>query len=104
MRNENSEPIAAGSLDDPAKQFREFAAECMELARTARSLEKRKVYLEMARVWHQMALRWEKRLQRSLPSRRHQSKVMAFSNVVLIGSGHWRGERAKDNEQDLCHR
>jgi hypothetical protein len=62
VRNENSEPIAAGSLDDPAKQFREFAAECMELARTARSLEKRKVYLEMARVWHQMALRWEKKI------------------------------------------
>ena len=34
----------------------------MELARTARSLEKRKVYLEMARVWHQMALRWEKKI------------------------------------------
>jgi hypothetical protein len=64
VRNENSEPIVAGSLDDPPKQFREFAAECMELAQTTRSPEKRNVYLEMARVWHQMALRWEKRLQR----------------------------------------
>jgi len=62
MRNENNEPIAAGSLDDSAKQFREFAAECLELARTAASLEKRKVYLEMGRVWHQMALRWEKKI------------------------------------------
>ena len=62
VRNENSEPIAAGSLDELAKQFRDFAAECMELARTARSLEKRKVYLEMARIWHQMALRWEKKV------------------------------------------
>ena len=61
MRKENSEPVAAGGLDDPAKQFREFAAECMELAQTTHSPEKRNVYLEMARVWHQMALRWEKK-------------------------------------------
>jgi len=62
VRKENSEPVAAGGLDDPAKQFREFAAECMELAQTAHSPEKRNVYLEMARVWHQMALRWEKKI------------------------------------------
>jgi hypothetical protein len=62
VHNENSEPIAAGSLDDPAKQFREFAAECMELAQATRSPEKRSVYLEMARVWHQMALRWENKI------------------------------------------
>ena len=73
MRNENSEPIAAGSLDDHAKQFREFAAECMELAQATRSPEKRNVYLEMARVWHQMALRWEKKITEDRPSRGHQS-------------------------------
>jgi hypothetical protein len=62
VRNENSEPIAAESLDDPAKQFRKCVAECMELAQATRSPEKRNVYLEMARIWHQMALRWEKKI------------------------------------------
>jgi hypothetical protein len=64
VRKENSEPIDAGGLDDPAKQFREFAAECVELAQTAHSPEKREVYLEMARTWDEMALRRKKRLQR----------------------------------------
>ena len=62
MRKENSEPIAAGGLNDPAKQFREFAAECVELAQTAHSPEKRDLCLEMARVWREMALRWEKKI------------------------------------------
>jgi len=62
VRKENSEPIAAGGLNDPAKQFREFAAECVELAQTVYSPEKCNLYLEMARVWHEMALRWEKKI------------------------------------------
>jgi len=62
VRKENSEPIAAGGLNDPAKQFREFAAECVELAQTAHSPQKRDVYLEMARIWREMALRWEKKI------------------------------------------
>ena len=41
--------------------FREFAAECMELAQTASSPEKRALYLKMASVWHEMAQRWEKK-------------------------------------------
>jgi hypothetical protein len=73
VRNENSEPTAAGALNDPATQFREFATECAELARTTHSPEKRNVYLEMARVWHQMALRWEKKITEDRPSRGHQS-------------------------------
>ena len=66
MPRKSSEPIAAGGLDNPSGQFREFAA--LELAQTTLSLEKRSLYLEMARVWFQMALRWEKRLQRDRPS------------------------------------
>jgi hypothetical protein len=62
MPRKSSEPIAAGGLDNPSVQFRQFAAECLELAQTTVSLEKRKVYLEMARIWHQMALRWEKKV------------------------------------------
>jgi hypothetical protein len=41
---------------EPPMLFREFAAECMELAP-----EKRTLYLKMAGVWFQMAQRWEKK-------------------------------------------
>jgi hypothetical protein len=54
----SSEPITEG-LDAPATQFREFAAEYMELARTSSSLERRIAYLNMASAWHQTAIRWE---------------------------------------------
>jgi hypothetical protein len=43
---------------DPATLFREFAAECMELAQTTPA--KRTLYLKMALVLHEMAHRWEK--------------------------------------------
>jgi hypothetical protein len=46
---------------NPATLFREFAAECMELAQTTPAPEKRALYLKMASVWHQMAQRWEKK-------------------------------------------
>ena len=39
---------------EPSKVFREFAIECMELAQTASSPEKRAVYLKMASV----GIRW----------------------------------------------
>ena len=45
----------------PSTVFREFAAECMELAQTTPTPEKRALYLKMASVWHQMAQRWEKK-------------------------------------------
>ena len=48
---------------DPSTLFREFAGECMELAKTKSSPEKRALYLKMASVWHQMAQRWEKKSQ-----------------------------------------
>jgi hypothetical protein len=50
---------------DPSTLFREFAAECMELAQTKSSPEKRALYLKMAGFWHQMAQRWEKKVQPS---------------------------------------
>jgi len=53
-----SGPITEG-LEAPATQFREFAAEYMELARKSASLERRVVYLNMASAWHQTAIRWE---------------------------------------------
>jgi hypothetical protein len=45
---------------EPSTLFREFAAECMELAQTTPTPEKRALYLKMASLWHQMAQRWEK--------------------------------------------
>jgi acid phosphatase class B len=59
MPTENNKHSFEGS--DPATLFREFAAECIELARTASSPEKHTLYLKMASVWHQMAQRWEER-------------------------------------------
>ena len=44
---------------EPSTLFREFAAECTQLAKTAPTPDKRAMYLRMASVWHQMAVRWE---------------------------------------------
>jgi hypothetical protein len=47
---------------EPSTLFREFAAECMELAlQAASSPEKHALYVKMASVWFQMAQRWEKK-------------------------------------------
>jgi hypothetical protein len=59
MPKENEEPLFEGQ--NPQTLFREFAAECMELAQTNPSPKKRALYLKMASVWHQMAQRWEKK-------------------------------------------
>ena len=46
---------------EPSMLFREFAAECLELAPTTSSPEKRALFLKMASVWFQMAVRFEKK-------------------------------------------
>ena len=46
---------------EPSTLFREFAAECIELAQTASSPAKHALYMKMASVWFQMAQRWEKK-------------------------------------------
>jgi hypothetical protein len=58
MPKENQEPCFEGL--NPPTLFREFAAECMELAQIP-SHEKRAPYLKMASIWHQIAQRWEKK-------------------------------------------
>ena len=57
--SKDEEPTFEGS--DPSTLFREFAAECAELAQDTASSKKRTLYLKMASVWHQMAQRWEKK-------------------------------------------
>jgi hypothetical protein len=59
MLKEKNGPEVEGLV--PPTLFREFAAECLELAQTAASPEKRALYLKMASEWHQMAQRWEKK-------------------------------------------
>ena len=49
----------------PSTLFREFAAECIELAQTVSSPSKHALYMKMASVWHQMAQRWENKNQPS---------------------------------------
>ena len=39
--------------------FREFATECMELARRTRSPDQRALFSEMASMWQQLEQRWE---------------------------------------------
>ena len=46
---------------EPSTLFRDFAAECMDLAQTAATPKKRILYMRMASVWHKIALRWEKK-------------------------------------------
>ena len=52
---EEKEPSFEGL--NPPTLFREFAAECMELAQTTPTAEKRALYLKMASVWRQIAQR-----------------------------------------------
>jgi hypothetical protein len=59
MPKENNKTTFEGR--DLPTLFREFAAECIELAQTNSSPEKRALYMKMACVWHQMAQRWEKK-------------------------------------------
>jgi hypothetical protein len=59
MPKENNGPTFEGC--EPPTLFREFAAECTELAQTALTPAKRALYVRMASVWHQMAQRWEKK-------------------------------------------
>ena len=47
---------------EPSMLFREFAAECMELAQTVSSPQKQTLYMKMASVWFQMAQRWERKI------------------------------------------
>jgi hypothetical protein len=55
QKEKNGEPTFEGF--EPSTLFREFAAECMELARNG-APEKRTIYLKMASLWHEMALRY----------------------------------------------
>jgi hypothetical protein len=42
-----------------AKEFREFAKECVDWARTAKSEEERNIFLQMAQTWIEAAGRLE---------------------------------------------
>jgi hypothetical protein len=40
---------------DKSDQYKRFATECLELARTARSEQSKAVLLQMAQVWNRLA-------------------------------------------------
>lgn len=42
-----------------AKEYREFARECMDWARTARSEQERAIFTQMAQTWSEAAARLE---------------------------------------------
>ncbi len=42
-----------------AKEYREFARECMDWARTARSEHERAIFMQMAQTWIEAAARFE---------------------------------------------
>lgn len=50
---------------EPATLFRTFAAECIELAQTDPSADKRALYLKLAEMCHQAAQRFQKKGQPS---------------------------------------
>jgi len=58
MPKERNGPTFEGC--EPPTLFRDFAAECLELAQTSPTPEKRARYLKMASMWFQMAQRWER--------------------------------------------
>jgi hypothetical protein len=49
-----------------AKEFREYARECMDWARTARSEKERAIFVEMAQTWLSAAARQKPRLAESI--------------------------------------
>jgi len=59
MPEKNDETLFEGC--EPSTLFRQFAAECIELAQTVSSPEKHELYLKLASVCHQIAQRWEKK-------------------------------------------
>jgi hypothetical protein len=90
---------------EPSTLFREFAAECMELAQTVSSPEKHALYLKMTSVWFQMAQRWEKKLaapsietnsvstSQELITRTHHKLCWSKSRHAFVGHSY---DRARD--------
>jgi hypothetical protein len=55
MRPERRHRLAGCSAMKPSAQYREFAEDCMLLAKRARTEEERKILLEMAATWRTLA-------------------------------------------------
>ncbi len=52
-----------------AREFREFAQECMDWARTAKSDQEHNIFLQMAQTWIEAARRLEKPAAKGLVGR-----------------------------------
>jgi hypothetical protein len=69
-----------------AKEFREYADECMRLAKVAKSVKECRALLQITETWLQAAEQWEKRQRRRAPRKRRlqsaaRSQSMQFSGM-----------------------
>jgi hypothetical protein len=55
MPSERRREPAGCSAMKPSSQYREFAADCLRLARSAKSEDERLILLEMAATWRSLA-------------------------------------------------
>ena len=54
---------------ESAKQFQEYAEECLDWAKSARTDQEREIFLQMAQTWMEAAMLASK--EPALPERRH---------------------------------
>ena len=59
--------------DASSRMFREYAAEFVQLARNAPSVETRFLFIKMASIWQETAIRWERDLLRDQEKLRRES-------------------------------
>ena len=89
---------------EPAKLFREFAAESIELAHTIPTPEKRAMYLKMASLWHQMAQRWERgvlpKRKKTLPRCPKCNEPMRAVEYALFNCGPCEITLSYGNQED----
>ena len=62
-----------GSRVVSSKEYREFADECMDWAKTARSDREKRIFLQMAETWLNAALLADRREQREATASKRQS-------------------------------
>jgi hypothetical protein len=66
---------------DSAKQFQEYAEECLDWAKSARSDQEREIFLQMAQTWMEAAMLASK--EPSLSERRPPSRLPTTVTVAV---------------------
>jgi hypothetical protein len=60
-----------------SKEYREFADECLHLAKTARSNREKRIFLRMAETWLELAVLADRREQQCRGQQRHPGNTVA---------------------------